>query len=694
MATINYSTADRITSARSHRVYTRAAWAAGWTFRNDIACVQCVWNAAPDRSTATLVRDYGRTLQPGSTLLANLTPIALEGNFVLIEWDADEAIGGVPIVNYWLGIVDSSSDAADGPSDGVIPASGRQSFICYGMERLLQVAPIVDTVWRDGTESKRTGGATAFNAGGSPNRSDAIIGGETYAFEADRSAAKFWSTRDIINHLLFYHLPTNTGGVASIPWALGNVAIVPDWDTPEIEVEGLSIYDLLNRLLDSRLLLGWAAGFNNTSLAVAPFSLAGSTITLDDKTFPANGTQHAFIFGSDPLTSAEISTDNSDRVDQVIVRGARRVSVCTLRSDDSDLEAGWTVTEKNEYNTAASALYGTLDLVDQRYANKNTRRSSLYDDVFSLMMVPDDFDWTVKNGADTEPVFDPISGVDPHVPFRNLVEVLPSLPIGKGRDYSGDIADRIGERIDSFRLPFVTLSRGVGEYVDTSRIGESLKVAPSTGETIDYTIRIQTSADELGLRLIVEGNEQHLIGGLEYTPLPADEIGAAHFGILTASATLALTDDRFCEVTEPASVGVADVVRRRVFHVGDAYQQVYIVPGTVVDVSSVNYTEKKSNGGYLRDDRQKLTYLAKLLASYHSAPRVSMSLNSYRRTSLASVGDMVATADGASVYAVIKRIQIDAPLGDGNTTPRPTQQIVATASTVDLIATLAIASRS
>lgn len=694
MATVDFNSADAVTTAPAHRVYTRAAWGDSWTLRADIACVQCTWNAAPDRSSAVIVRDYGRVIQPGGIATADLTPLSLDGAFVLIEWDTDETVLTVPVINYWLGVIDGKADAPDGPTDGTNPASGRQSFTCFGMERLLQVAPIIDTVWKDDTASARSGGATAFNAGGVPNRSADVITDETYVFEPDPTAAEFWSTRDIIKHLLFYHLPTNSGGVASIPWTLANDSIVPDWDAPEIETEGQTVWNVINRLLDSRLLLGWGVGFDNTDLLVAPFSISASSVTLADKTFAANATQHAISYSTDPLTEAEITVDRTDMVDQLVVRGARRVSVCTFQN----LTNGWTQgdpSQEDDYNTGASGEvgYSGYDLVRKREANDAARNVDELADVFSLLVVPDSWDYTVPNGLSTENVFPPLSGTDPHTPYRAAVRALPMLPLRKGIDYSGDLSLVDEMAVGDYRKPYAIIEIRNDGFTDIEQIGVSIKMVPATREVIDYTISCDAEPDRLAVRLIVHGGPQHVIGSTDFVSLPDDDIFTAPFDWDTVAVTLAVTDDRYCEATEPASVSTTDIVRRRVFHVGDAYQQVYIVPGTIIGIDATN-TVITATGGYLRDDSQKLTYLAKLLAAYHTSPRTSLTLRTHRRTSLMSVGDMVATANGTNIGAVITRIQIDAPLGDGRTEPIATQTFISSSVELDLLSTLAVASRA
>jgi len=563
------------------------------------------------------------------------------------------------------------------------------------MERILQVAPIVDTVWKDGAVSVRSGGAMEFNAGGLPNRSAAIITGETYVFDADADHAEYWSTRDIIEYLLFYHLPTSTGEVDTIPWELTNKTVVPNWDTPTIDPEGQTIYSLINELIGPRQLLGWAVAFDNTDLLVAPFSIAASNITLADVTFLANATQHDFFYGSDPLTRGEITIDRSDMVDQVIVRGARRQSVCTLRYDEDQLYRGWTGTQETDYRTGASGEtgYSTSDAYTKREANERVRRQK-FSDVYSKFILADTWDYTVADGLDTERVFEPVddADTDPYEPFRGAVRIENYLPLQRGIDYVGDLSLVGPSNGTAFREPLITLAKpGTTTLkVDVTQIGESLKHL-SNNEVIDFTVDARVDDTGKAIRLRVNGAPQYAIAGSTYTLTDDDTAATGSWVMASLAATVCITEDRYCEFTQPETPPTADVVRRRVIHVGDQYQKIYIVPGTVVRLDW-DGSEMASDGGYMRDDTDKLEYLAKLLASYHTSPRTSMSLTTYRRTGLCNVGDLVASADGTTIGAVISQIRIDAPMGDGENTPMATQTIIATSSPIDLLSTLSLAS--
>jgi hypothetical protein len=201
----------------------------------------------------------------------------------------------------------------------------------------------------------------------------------------------------------------------------------------------------------------------------------------------------------------------------------------------------------------------------------------------------------------------------------------------------------------------------------------------------------QVDDDGRAIRLRVNGAPQYAISGSNYTLTDDDTAATGAWVMASLAATVCITEDRYCEFTHPEDPPTADVVRRRVIHVGDQYQQIYIVPGTVVRLDW-DGSELTSDGGYLRDDTDKLEYLAKLLASYHTNPRNSLSLTTHRRTGLCNIGDMVASANGTSIGSVISQIRIDAPIGDAVGIPTATQTILATSSQIDLLATLSLAS--
>lgn len=671
-----------------HVVRTRGTWEAAWTANPRLHCVQCIWQAAPGLSAAVLEYHYGRVLDVGASSANNLTRLSPVGAFALVEWTTDEGL-----ISHWLGYVDSVIDAADGPSDGTVPASGVQRLQCYGLERALQLTPIFDAVWKvDATTTARGGSGVTFNAGGRRNRTATAVNGH-HVFDEDPDTAEFWSSRDIINYLLTWHLPTGTGGVATIPWTLATPSMVPDWDRPEVSTEGQTVYDIISRVLDARSLLGWGVGFDNTTLYVTPFSIAQTSVSLSGQTFPANTTQHSIAYDLDPLTTAGISQDSLDVVDQVIVRGSRRVSVCTLSYELDELVETWDTTDSTAYDDGASASTGYADLhqYDQRRRNQAAREQPALADVYRRLQIPTYWGFT----ANSQNVFLAADEASQYKPFLGNIRILDTLPLVTGVDYEGDptaVSPPVGPGLGKELPPFVTLELpwDATKRLPVSRIaGDPDLLAVEDGEAIDWAVEVSAAPETRSILLEVLGAPQHALAGDDFVPLPVDTGAYGNFDYATCKATVAIEEDRYAEAIVPASAPSTDVVRRRVIHVGDAYKATYIAAGTVVRIDDTG-AEVTSTGGYLRDDRARLGYLANLFAAYHTTPRGSIALTTRRRTGFVSVGHMITTVSGhpTALNAVVTRIQIDAPLGTDRRVPAPTQTIVASSARVDLLSTL------
>lgn len=701
MPTVNFNTAARLSAAAPGLVSFRATWADAWTAAPEVIAEQCAWTIAPEIATATLRRPYGRVMLPGAKVLTDLARVDIRGYFIRIDWTTDEAG-----TSTWLGYVESQIDEPIGLTDGVIPASGNQMFVCYGLEKSLLTAPILDAVWKDNapgagaSDIVRGGGAVAFNAGGLRNRSAAAIGG-VYVYSADPDTAEYWTSRQIVEYLLKYHLPTNTFGVAALPWSLTNASIVPSWDAPVIETDGQTVYGIVTELLSPRSLLGWTVAWNLTSLLINPFSLSASTVTLDTTTFPANTSTIDILAAGDPLTRVAISEDANDTVDQVIVRGARRVSVATLSYVDANLVEGWDpVADLNAYNDAASgsAGYADKDQYEKRKLDAQSRGTPPVQAVFREFEIPPDWDAKANNTIptpDEDAIVFPIdtTPITRHRPLPQFLRILPQLPIDPLVDYSDDeaaIADTGRNYWRSFLLTLVD--------PDTSERREVANIAQAHfaceifgGGEPGWTIQPRLiGPTRIGLD--ITGAPQHLIAGSDFVPLAVDPEPDSGYDYRDLKATVAIQEDRFAEAAWPTTLGTADVIRRRVVYAGDAYQLVYLVPGTVYQLDAVG-AEKLAAGGYIVDDRPKLLDLARLLAAYHTTPRKSMTLQTARRTGQITVGSMLTTIDGypTAVNALISRIEITCPESENGGVQSATQTIVAATVPVDPMSVLALA---
>jgi len=647
MAAIDYSAGSRIVTEGSHVVYTRVAWADAWTLQPNLKCVECQWNAAPAMNSAVLRWDTGGVILPGDSTPTTITPWVGRGYFVRIVWTCDDAS-----TLQWVGFI----DASEWPTE----AFGHQSLVCYGLEQALAKTPMLDIVWRAAEDDvRRSAFPLTFNA---PDglRSEAVTeeDGEVYAFaSASEDAPKSWSTREIVRYLLKYHLPTDDQAVAAIPWAVDQIDQLPDWDSPYVETRNRTVWDVLIELVSGELQLGFTVGSDGTSAYVRFFTHLASTLTIGARTLAANPRQHTLVFMPDALTDARFS-DVGGGYDVVVCRGARRKSICTLGFPAlaaGQLLADWdNATQEVAYNTGAQGEAGYDALDDNEKAQKNdaVRGQSFLSYVFRRFVL--DPNWDFELGDEPEAVF---PGNDSPRSLR-FVDRLPIAELTAMWDgeLSTDYFDRGGPGLPwllTWKDPTETLER-----VDNAVLGQLSKLF--AGQSIPDFAVVPHVVGDRAIDLIVQGGPQHMIATTFTGDTGVDVPGVLDY--TEAQITLAIEEDRFCEGVYPVTAPDVDVVRRLCVDMGEAYQQVYVVPETVVAIGGVTGDVLKSDGGVLVDDSPKLAALAEVIARSVVRTRKTVAWSSLRKISLIAVGDLITTAEGQTVDAPVVAIHMRAPV--------------------------------
>ena len=195
------------------KVWTKASWGDNWTERPDFIPTESTWTVGSTLATSSLYHPYGRVRFPNQSQHANVPKVTSRGYFVMIGWECDD---GDPL--YWLGYAESPINSSEIPARDGIPVSGVQTIPCIGMIGLLRQNWITTTVHEDPAgptnDPKRAHGGSIFNRDGNPNRSStkqSLNGGHSaYVFANPSDDGEFWSSRDVIEHLIAFHLPTPT----------------------------------------------------------------------------------------------------------------------------------------------------------------------------------------------------------------------------------------------------------------------------------------------------------------------------------------------------------------------------------------------------------------------------------------------------------------------------------------------------
>lgn len=670
MTAFDYSTGPRVTNVLGHTVYAKSSWAADWTEVPNLTCVECSWTAAPNFNSALLEWETGYVILPGDSSPTVFGTWTGRGQFIKIVWQCDD--GGTLV---WVGFVDSSSWPTE--------SFGRQQIVCYGLERSLALTPIASSAWYDDSvplsaQIRRSQVPYDFNVGPDGYRSEsAISGSHVFAPLHDPQAdVRFWSTRKIVKYLLTHCLPTNQYGVAAIPWQLDQDDQLPDWDFPVVNTRNRTVWDILNELITPQYQLGFTCGSDGSTCYLRAFTHLPTPAVYFSQSIAANPNQHSVVFMPDALTTADLS-DVGSTYDQVIIRGDRRKSICTLKYF-YELENNWEPSEETAYERAESLHpdYSTWT-VEERKARNASKRANEYSRVFRELRLRKTWNYKIFPAS----LVGPEQTVFPGPPSDNLtpraIKMLDVLPIKEGTDWKGTVQPTWYRPIDSTHVelarffPTLTDPTGLQQRLNVlTQLGQlSGKVLSDAHNQATYTIAV--SVRERIVSLEVQGAPQHVIADEWFTALPEDEATTGGLDLTTLRITVMLEEDRFVEGVWPASVS-ADIVRRLVIDLGDKYEQIYIVPGTVTgfDPSGVELT---SAGGWLVNDQNEINALAQLIGTGLLPTRKRATWRSQRRISGIAVGDLITTAGGATVNAPISEIKITAPTAEARPASAPTQ---------------------
>jgi hypothetical protein len=582
MSTPIVTTTDTIRSAAAHRVYVSEKWAGGsWVEVPDLYCRTYTKSGNPTIPTATLEWRYGVGMTPGAQVYATVPKLDLENYFIRIEIDQPNDANGNPRDPLaWHGIVPEAGDNPDGafPDGGAtrIP-SGRQAFLAYGLEFLLEREIIIRAWYADSSGyGMRVGRGLTFNRdyksrgdGGidhakhrqeTGNRTPQWSSHGVYLFQEDPAGAVVWTPRDIVEYLLAYHSPQTLEGYTILPIELdlASWASFPIWGIPVIETHGRSVKHVLDELLDRRKLVGYTLDVTDNDTPSIPgrvtlraFSYTDLPIHLSDiHWIEANPDLRTLDFDAAlDIEVCHVKTSSAQVVDQVIAEGARIIVCGTVSALDLDLVGNWTTAQKTEYNAGASgaADWAALELYEKRARHAGYRASDRFNRVYAYFGVPTNWNRMVRDGeegptetylfpydllnADAavygQPVLDP--GVDsawfgPDVPF------LPTLPLKLDHDYTGTkiaddtVADATPTGQTWEYRPIYVLMK----YPETgfnNRYGEinNLAVAADIellggGAGREFSCSVKVQDEWQGIIIRVSGHPQHTLAKTDFVP--------------------------------------------------------------------------------------------------------------------------------------------------------------------------------
>jgi len=671
-------------------------WLDPWISEPYLHSLECVWGTAPAMPNATLVWQYGPIVQTDAGVFADYVKRTdLDRVFVRVSYETD----GDGEDRQWYGVIELNNDQLGGARilEDASYASGRQVFSAYGLEYLLAAHEVIDARTDIGGPTPIVDVAPTFNAGGRPNKTPGEL---TFANDPDDS--EHWSSRTIVEYLLEHQTPKNIDSVALIPFSLVGTDI-PDWDQPQLDQAGHTTYALLDQLINRRRLLLWHLRVNDTTIELHTDTMIADPLTLDlpgAAPIAANKKQVHLAFDTDQLTSGVVKSSDVERVDQVIVRGARRRSVASFSAHkDHTIEPGWTPEDEDEYTQGAQQTqgYGALGPREKRKRDEEARTARELTHVFAFFRIPKTWDRKVQDGeggGGHNPMFpfDPFGFdlLNSFPVFYPDMQVEQTTPLIDGVDYSGDkIASGSFElpEQETQEMPPLVVAKVPDEerWIRVDEIGKNadLEITDPENEFNRWSASVRVPPQSKGVYLDVHGSPRHVLDAVGFAYLDTDEkLGRWSFRDPEAGIifTLSIPDDRYCEGRWPEELeATKSYTLRKLIQAGDGFRKDYVAPGTVVGVAADGKLKRTDAGGFIPkeaddDDQHRLIAAAKVAAAWYTITHYVLSLHTARIKPIAEidVGYLVAEIGDAAaedghrqeINSPITEIRISSPLGE------------------------------
>ena len=777
---------DAVGFDASASVFVRQRWGDEWQPNDKLVCTSVTWAASPTIPTAELVYRYGQTLERNSTV--NVRPkLALGGWYVRIEVACQDGI------RLWHGFIDDIGDEVDGfvlrdgtggSGAGGTDPNGTLTFSCVGMIAALDRSPILNCYFKTtfydqgfGLDQMRVANsAPYFNPkiamadekghqkqikNRTRNVSDVppfqpstpptypLVqpdpSRQSYIFLWSNvlglleTPENYWSPRDVVKYLLAFHGPKDEAHKERIPvWLYEDDDIsefdrpLPTWGQPELDCDGLTLKDALDRIMSIKNSLGyWTWVDDRTNrLMIEPFTTLESDLNVGSistiKTIKANSRWFDVMAARDPATASSVQASVANYANQIIVRGAKRIAVCTLKMErtiaiNSDLAPGWKSSEQIEYQAEFPTL-GANETLRSIYARNDALEQGRYRPIYRNWIVGTNWDWRVSEGEFGVPlrwdIFrndtpDPsgIYAVDNnrYLPHPLRVRFLSKLPLKEGIDYAIESFGNDSPEADAIREEHLASVRPFRDLEAYGKLhGENFDLAVGmTGKPVlwsakskryvlydtndpDYYFDLRPLENDYGLGVSVNviGASQTVFAGEVGPDVPPMPRNALEF-------TLAMEDDRDVMVHWPNTSASVDGVLRRVFEFGEKYQLIEILGGTALGVKATTDAgttttkfQRAADRYFVRDDRPLMLELAKQLHKWYSTPRNIARISSRRCTAKIWPGQLIkklnpTTSHESISNCVITEVSLRLPIGTPDNPGKPTFAIVTSRGEVD-----------
>lgn len=645
-----------------------------WTEQPHMICDTLVLGVAPTMTQASLSYLYGTMAREGEATATYYPPLNLLNKFVRIT---------CPLLSIsWVGVVLQDSGAYGPLEDvgGTRQAYEQQQLTAVGLEWFLARKTINYSILEGNVRIER---AIGYNAGIGIGRGVSyedrannsifeIAFNADYLFAKTKDDAALWRGDYIAQSLLRSYRPEDAiGNPEPCEFSLTGGSYLEAF-TPTIEVEGHSVWQALNDLINPSRGLQWRLqyddAFNQAEVIVD--SMAAANIAIPGGgTLPAASNQVALTDTDATEWRVNINKRGDRRYDNIVCRGARRRAVFTVSIESGNLEPSWRSADETAYRTAV----GSDPEVNDAY-----REGNRFERVYQCFQIPPDWNGASNDGGSVPTISTPacptvpqgsvsIVGVQP-VSMSGL-RLLRALPIRVGYDYDDATAP-------TARDPDNTHSEWQRPFAVVDDDGEGAwRFTHATGKTNDE------GEKRSGFHMnVLEGTP-----GIQFTPpqgmphslalnhFDPEADGASDQAPLVDYAGVRCTVcgewDAYCEAKYPLADGDSDPLQTLYISIGERARFDWLAEGTVYDITNGNL-ETVGSGGPLRDDRELCEQVARIAYEWYGIERADVTIQSALTEAPVSVGDLITVIGNGAAQVVVNAVvsQITYQLEQGGAT--------------------------
>ncbi len=588
-------------------VYARFSRDDDYTFLPFITPTQAMETVAPQVGQASFRFDFGIVQYSELGQFEKFDPYTLSRANVCIK-----------VYDYWGdaflwdGIVDLETVRPHG-ADTV--SQGEQVFTAFTLEHALDRGQIIGAFCDDGFgDVQYIDRPMRFNRRG--QRGLNIVGNRfpDANYFGGGPEPETWTNVDILDYIIDFYVPSD------ITWiGCGQLASLEN-TIEEYDFEGSTVFEAMNRLIDRRKGVGWrCVSVGGPEIYIYVFSMASEGFAFGGAVLEPNPDQSIISFTGIRNVDPVVSFNGLAMYEQIIVKGGPISSTASFSYADGTLEEGWTPESEVDYNAGS----GDGEDTDK---NDAARASEIFEAVFAKHNLVTDWLGYAGDGEGGD-VFNALPGYWPDAePDADLLGNFFRLDHVFERTIPFEVESNTSDQPEYRKAFALFLVDPSGTYNPDDIPDPDLRVwayadkLESVGK--DLKNLVMTIGDR-DLSIIVKGTPNLLTGLGAFSDADPASNAVPEVEYTTMIATVSLRTDSHLKATFTFPWWTGDG-RVKLLEDRDA-EAWYVAPGTVIEV--VDGELVRHDGGFIRDDSERLADKALLAAAWFGTPRATLAVD-------------------------------------------------------------------